>query len=171
MLRHDFHPPEARSGGSIQIARPVHPQGRTPIQGPASKPIDSHSGGGSAQHRAQGPLRCPRRQRTARESRHYRLHTASAEHPQRHRPDQNSVATCLTRKTVAHGCAACPVELGAAPRPEGKRQDYEPTRTTKTVNFYILQSSSVDFSCSVISIKNNFDGVRGCVVTVYNSPR
>ena len=30
MLRHDFHPPEAQPGGSIQIAHPVHPQGRTP---------------------------------------------------------------------------------------------------------------------------------------------
>ena len=30
MLRHGFHPPEAQQGGSIQITRFVHPQGRTP---------------------------------------------------------------------------------------------------------------------------------------------
>lgn len=33
MLRHGFHPPEARPGGSIQIAQSVHPKRRTPESG------------------------------------------------------------------------------------------------------------------------------------------
>jgi hypothetical protein len=33
MLRHGFHPPEAQQRGSIQIARSVHRQGRTPEDG------------------------------------------------------------------------------------------------------------------------------------------
>jgi hypothetical protein len=39
MLRHGFHSPEAQQGGSIQIAHPVHPKGRTPKWGTALEAI------------------------------------------------------------------------------------------------------------------------------------
>ena len=41
VLRHGFHPPENQQGGSIQIAKTVHPQGRTPSGGQYCKRIYS----------------------------------------------------------------------------------------------------------------------------------
>ena len=41
MLRHGFHPPEAQPRGSIQIARSVHPEGRTPESGKFSTLFDN----------------------------------------------------------------------------------------------------------------------------------
>src|SRR5580704_3516499 len=38
MLRHGFHPPEARQRWSIPFPQSVHPQGRTPKRGPFSTP-------------------------------------------------------------------------------------------------------------------------------------
>src|SRR5260221_4741717 len=42
MLGHGFHPLKAQHQWSIQTLHPVHPEGRTPIRGQHSTPIDTH---------------------------------------------------------------------------------------------------------------------------------
>src|SRR6476620_174685 len=44
MLRHGFHPPEARQRWSIPFAQYVHPEGRTPPPGQLRTAIDSTGG-------------------------------------------------------------------------------------------------------------------------------
>ena len=41
VLGHGFHPLKAQRSRSIPNVQPVHPQGRTPIRGQTSKPIDT----------------------------------------------------------------------------------------------------------------------------------
>ena len=66
-------------------------------------------------------LPAPDRARPARQSRHHRLHAQAPRHPQRHPARPNTMATRLTRNTVAQTRGACATRLAFLPLTRNSR--------------------------------------------------